>query len=402
MELIRILNFACYSVCIVIVIVYTLENIFNFCENKDLCEVSYRPFHDDESAIYPSLTLCLKTPFLKNVSFPNTGYFHNSSEYEYYLIGSNKTNATFNDVSFEDVSVKLNDFLNDVTISSKEHQRMNKEWKEYVTINTWGLVFGVLKCFTFDVPFQQNVKVSSIKISINNSIFPSSIRPRDGWSNYGMQFFFHLPKQFIRSFSSNKRFWSGKHSSKDTYRLRYSLLEMEILRKRDKQDESCLNNDIMNYDDWMVNYIVKEVKCRPPYWKRLSSNLEYPVCRRYEELQQVTNLFWKFFYGINNTNAPCKEIKKMDISYQESVIDKNVEPNTTLINFYYYNCNEYKEIRQMQAYTGMVLVGNIGGFLGMLLGFALVQIPDLIYNGFYNLKNTFFEIKETKTQSISK
>ena len=92
----------------------------------------------------------------------------------------------------------------------------------------------------------------------------------------------------------------------------------------------------------------------------------------------------------------------MDISYQESVIDKNVEPNTTLINLYYFNCNEYKEIRQMQAYTGMVLVGNIGGFLGMLLGFALVQIPDLIYNGFYNLKNTFFEIKETKTQSISK
>ena len=37
------------------------------------------------------------------------------------------------------------------------------------------------------------------------------------------------------------------------------------------------------------------------------------------------------------------------------------------------------EVEQTQAVTGLGLFGNAGGYLGMFLGCALMQFPDLLY-----------------------
>ena len=387
--MIKLINLACHIICVIIVIIYTYKNIFNYCENEDLCEVSYKSFHDDPRAIYPSLTVCFMTPFPQNILLMNLGNASSPFDYQSHLIGKNAKEKHFNEVSYQNVSMHEEDFLNDVIINSKGRQKLNQDWKKYISVQSWGWYLGVMKCFTFDVPFQKGIKVSAMHLSINNSIFPDSIRPNDGWMSYGMQFFFHFPKQFIRSFPTNKRFWSAKISSQNSYRLRYSLLEMEVLRKRDKREEQCYKNELMPYDDWMIYRIVEEVNCKPPYWENVSAIDPFPVCKTSQELRHVTNLFWNYFYGINESNTPCNEIKKMDIVYQESKYNETGPPNTTVVNFYYFKCNEYKEIRQMQAYTGAVLVGNIGGFVGMLLGFALVQIPGIVNNGFHYVKKMF-------------
>ena len=232
-----------------IVIIYAVQNILNFCENEDLCEVRYKSFHDDQNAIYPSLTMCLNTPFSQNEIIPMLGSIGGPLDYESYLIGKNDTNQEFYTVEYENVSLQEQDFLLHFVITSKDYQIMNQEWQKYVSVQTWGWYMGIMKCFTFNVPFQKDTKVSSMKLLIKNSIFPNGIRPKDGWMSRGMQFFFHLPKQFVRSFPTNKRFWSGKKSTQNSYRFRYTLLGMEILRKRDKQEVNCQANDVMHYDE---------------------------------------------------------------------------------------------------------------------------------------------------------
>ena len=37
------------------------------------------------------------------------------------------------------------------------------------------------------------------------------------------------------------------------------------------------------------------------------------------------------------------------------------------------------EIEQTRALTGLALFGNAGGYLGMFLGCALMQIPEFVY-----------------------
>ena len=53
--------------------------------------------------------------------------------------------------------------------------------------------------------------------------------------------------------------------------------------------------------------------------------------------------------------------------------------NQTRIHVSYLS-NTFKEIQQMKAYTIMMLFGNVGGFVGLLLGYALIQIPNLVHS----------------------
>ena len=48
------------------------------------------------------------------------------------------------------------------------------------------------------------------------------------------------------------------------------------------------------------------------------------------------------------------------------------------------------EVHQTRAMDGLALLGNVGGYLGSLLGIALLQLPDLLhffYNQFMKLKS---------------
>ena len=38
----------------------------------------------------------------------------------------------------------------------------------------------------------------------------------------------------------------------------------------------------------------------------------------------------------------------------------------------------FMEVEQTKALTGLGLLGNSGGYLGMFLGYAMIQLPDLV------------------------
>ena len=97
-------------------------------------------------------------------------------------------------------------------------------------------------------------------------------------------------------------------------------------------------------------------------------------------------------------NTPCTEIAKLDVEYEESE-DPTVPENTTRMNIY-YRSNSYKEIRQMRAYTINMLVGNIGGFFGLLLGYAFVQLPGLLKSVISGINRCFYK-SEGKIDKIN-
>ena len=89
-------------------------------------------------------------------------------------------------------------------------------------------------------------------------------------------------------------------------------------------------------------------------------------------------MFWSYFYGNVESNHPCTEIQKVEMEYEETD-DEALDKNQTRIHVSYLG-NTYKDIQQMKAYTIMMLFGNVGGFVGLLLGYALIQIPSLIHS----------------------
>lgn len=382
----------CHLICIIAVIIYAVINIRSYFQNEDLCEVSFKTFHNEEEDIYPSLTMCINTPFKNNESITFSDNTVNTSTYNSYLLGMGNVRQNLAGIQYKNVSIQLSDFIITAYATDKEFSsRGGIPLRDHITEHNWGIFFtGMMKCFTFNVPFIKDVKMSSIKIDFKNSIFPNDgQRPTDGWDSGGLHLFFHYPNQFSRSFPTNKRFWQVRKSEKNSHRIRFYLKDMEVLRKRQKAHDKCLERDSMEIDDWIRHHVMDEVKCRPPYWHdELISNSSFPVCDTKEKLRQAVQTFFNFFYGSKESNTPCTEIVKLGIEYEERA-DDDLDSDTSQI-VWYYRTNTFKEIKQMRAYSGMMLIGNVGGFFGILLGYAFVQVPgflSIVHKSFWTISS---------------
>ena len=51
----------------------------------------------------------------------------------------------------------------------------------------------------------------------------------------------------------------------------------------------------------------------------------------------------------------------------------------------------YLEIKQIRAYTFTNLVGNVGGYMGLFLGYAVLNFPKLIIELFSSTKRIIFK-----------
>ena len=386
------INVIFHCICIIAVFIYAVINIYSYWRNEDLCEITFKTFHTKKDAIYPSLSMCFNSPFnINKMSLKDL----NVSSYENYLLGRTHDKRNFVDIDYDNVTIKLDDFLIKAYARNKELVRDEIPLREHVTEQSWGWYWGLMKCFKFNVPFRENVKMSALRVEFKNAIFPKNgQRPSDGWDSGGMHIFFHYPNQFSKSFPTNKRFWQNRKSNRNSNHIRFYHKEMEVLTKRQKRDEQCLENEYASIDDWLIYHIMDTIKCRPPYWSnKLISNTSFPVCDSKEQLYEAVDHFFNFFYGNKENNSPCIEIVNLGIDYEESE-DRNVTEGATRISLY-YRSNTFKEIKQMRAYTGMMLLGNVGGFFGVLLGYAFVQIP-----GFINMICFDFMTNKVSTKPI--
>ena len=329
--------------------------------------------------------MCFNNPFpkekliqLANLSQP--------IEYERYLIGRAPSNKTLNNINFEDVSFQINDFLRKAVIQFKYGGRLVKRLIKHEQIHnqSWGWRHQVTKCFTFNVPYLESTLATSMAIYFNASIYPNGQRPMDGAKPGGLQLFSHHPNQFGRSLKSKIRYWPQQNKDQG-YKMMLYLKEVEILRMRNKPQAPCTNSP--PYDDALVQHIINTLNCTPPYFK--SSN-DIPICKTKESLRKASLQFRNIFHGVDKLNPPCRQVLKIDSSYREQsargIVAEGLSKDEVLLKVY-YRPHAYREIGQIRAYNAMALFGNVGGFIGMLLGYAFVQIPMLVHTLFESWKD---------------
>ena len=149
---------------------------------------------------------------------------------------------------------------------------------------------------------------------------------------------------------------------------------MEVIKKCHKRYEEC--DEDMQYDESVMRHIMKILQCRPPYWNSIATN--FSTCTSQEKLEQAGILFFSILYGDRSIISPCSEIKDVNLDYIETEDDYLGEGLSSFR--FYFDSKEYKEIRQVRAYGLMALFGNVGGFVGILLGYAFVQIPGFAHS----------------------
>ena len=165
-----------------------------------------------------------------------------------------------------------------------------------------------------------------------------------------------------------------------------------ILKQRQKQGNRC-NDDWTRNDELAEKRFVKAMGCRPIFLN-VSSSL--PKCIRHEEYTTAIKQ-----NGYSLSEEPCRRVEKVMYSYNEYQINSNlsswgVAEATEMFEIaMLFQGNTFMLIEQTRSYDGQTLVGNAGGYVGLFLGVALMQLPTamrrifIFFNKYYkNMSQT--------------
>ena len=404
--------------CIIATLYTTIDQFRNYFNIEDQTIVAYRRFNEMETDVYPSLTLCWTMTIIEE-KLRRYGSTFNATDYARFLAGDVWDENMLN-VDYDDVTPDLEDyvFLYGYQSASEEFvflydrkglKKLNRDVKQRA--------MGAMKCLTIDIPFQKGLSIKQFFLDFNSSIFGKEGRLAnpDHTSFEQNQFHvtIHYRNQVFRSSMVGQQYWPLREpGSPAHYLMRLSVGTIDVLVRRNTKKNPCVEG-VPNYDDKVVNHMRERVKCKPPYWNSISS---LNPCSEQKQLQDITNLFAKAVSTSHTMNfytieTPCRSLERisidvMDVQTPQRWIEMFPFMNESvgiMLDFKELIYKEVKNVRGMDTqaligkyritilncsnsayyihtYTSLypLFSGNAGGYLGLFLGYAALNIPELL------------------------
>ena len=373
--------------CILTTLALVIWCCYEYSKDEDVCEVVFKEFYEDEDSVYPELTFGFPNIFNESALRKYDQTF-NVNNYKNLLFGGNYWDEKMMDVDYKEVSMKLKDYQIEACFYETVFTALQENCKNQ-TVQIQRLDWFDKSVFTLQMPKNAYPTYAS-SIKIKSSIFPDGIRPPYA------EFFIIVayPNQLYRSMSSALYTWPFRtNASTKNYRMRFTLQSMEILRRRWKKENSCFKG---NYDRKIMQTVIEESGCRPGIW---FTNRSEPLCRTKQSFQELYAKNIDQLYRLDKKKKylePCLDIQKLQIDFVEednppsvkgvSEIDKE----GWLILEYVITIHKFKEIKQVRKYSEQSLVGNLGGYIGLCLGYAILNLPTMILEIWQNVKHICF------------
>ena len=244
----------------------------------------------------------------------------------------------------------------------------------------------------------------------------STLEMLSSWGDYDIRIFVHQKGQLLRSlgaptfvleneFLKNKKERLGEGL---TYKIDLDINSVHVLQKRHDSSEPC---DEMIYDEdaiWIRNAI-KLLNCTPTFLDKTKYISEYNQSNTQKISCGKSQLFEfhskyspkSHFERIANSYVqPCTEMESVVTSIGKSMapnknsIDSSgdlMSPRSSLPRLeimLFYKARYYNLATNEKAVTLLTLWSQIGGFVGIFLGYSLLQLPELIGYIFTRAKKT--------------
>jgi hypothetical protein len=236
-------------------------------------------------------------------------------------------------------------------------------WKTPYISYTWeSWEKKIVKCFGLEI-IDKNV--SELSITLKRDIFPDRIRPQSG----GFVVLFHYPNQILNSIGTATRQWKKK-SKGDNYWLSFYVRGMNVFQYRYKSRHNNCFQKWQEYDTRILEKHIKYVGCRTP---DTNTKHDWPICESKEKMKEAR------YHLRTGAVQPCREIESINYQIGESdgSFIRNGFKNWVAIAIQVSN-PRFKLTIQKKEVDFQTLVGNVGGYIGIFLGFAVPQIPDTL------------------------
>ena len=222
-----------------------------------------------------------------------------------------------------------------------------------------------------------------------------------------MSLFLHYPGQIMRTIFGRDR-WvrsvlninnNDIQDGKSSNNLEINLSQMFVVKGRSDGNTPCNPNIFEDDSNFWFN-IFRRLDCLPPYWKDTKINKTETVLQGWQldskkgqlgKLNDCSNeaQFKKTQDLINSDNQnkhmkitngiissftnPCNE---MGINVNIKNKDKNQESEERVVLKFVYRMQKYQEIKNEKEFSLEMLWSGIGGFVGMFIGYSMLQLLD--------------------------
>ena len=347
-------------------------------EDRDIAVLDLISLEEATEVEFPVLSICTIYPFVEK-RFKDIYSGINISAYLDYLKG-NSIDDSFKTVDYDKVTLNLGDYFlfatekwkndPDTLINSSLDLRHKNIFSGFNEHNRF------FKCFAieFDVSHNRHIKTIGFHYEKTKLLADWSQDPEgntnwipgqdlnSNWHHYDIKL--HWKGQFlIGEKPLNHDFFDIDHFDY----LGFLISELEVIERRNTNNKRCLNKKSVYDQSVLKNHILMK-GCRAPY---LNADNSFPVCNTTDDIKNA-----KLTYGKTKTIdhiKPCNRISKLayERSYKNTYKDWSV-----FINF----PEDVKTIVQSKEVDIHSLIGNVGGYLGLFMGYAIVQIPSVVFS----------------------
>ena len=184
------------------------------------------------------------------------------------------------------------------------------------------------------------------------------------------------------------------------------ITQVQTMRKRADANEPCDSELDTNYDKYRIKGLVDFLKCIPPFWKPYYEwkNSTFAICKTSEKLLLASKLEKDVALQsdiMERFQQPCAEMSfgivksqfkmKYDFSKnhlresQAQKIHEKDAQNVLVLGRGHlsieikYPDHRYHEIVNMQLVSFDSFWSSTGGFIGMFLGYSVMQVPHFIF-----------------------
>ena len=360
-----------------------------FSENRSTTSITYKKYEETAEDKYPSFSICLKGPRLHsyNDAAIFSSYNITSDHYKRMLEGEETFAYYYNPESrlyaksptrlnvasnvkfkyivnhafqMEDILLKAEFVRKDETRRTYDGKKSNQNLVEqsplYTSYEKPGIICGTRRSEYIS---------KSPRVYDTLSLDLNAIKS-DVIEDMEIQIFIHYPNQLMRSLDMPS-FSSSILNYRSDKSLQFKLSQGTVLRKRPDSNAPC-NQEIEKYDAHLEGHVSNETGCIYPFWMRhLEESLRLGECKSPEEIANVTHQIGKY------NKISCVDMFK---SVAWNWVDKENSDGVS-IRFEYID-DYYQEIEYLVDFDNESLISDLGGFIGIFLGYSLMQVPELL------------------------
>ena len=148
--------------------------------------------------------------------------------------------------------------------------------------------------------------------------------------------------------------------------------KVTTLRKRPGSNVPC-DAELDDDDAKFREQIIKQIDCTPMYWtRREGKHLPEESCK--SDALRIADAFIQQYKTIlKSYETPCIEMEISGI-FERGEDNGIKDPQLTFL----YEDSIYEEIENTKSFDLESFVSGVGGFIGIFLGYSILQIPELL------------------------